>query len=163
MLTFYLFAAVIVGSALMMVTRRNAITAAVFLTLSLLAVAGLYITLGAEFLFAVQVLVYTGGIMVLFLFVIMLVNVDDLAHVRMSIRRWWLPVTFAAVAFGGLVMAATAGELGASAVPEPLDLGSNTKEVALILFARYLLPFEAISILLLVAMIGAILLAKKEL
>jgi NADH-quinone oxidoreductase subunit J len=162
-LTFYLFAAVILGSALLVVTRKSAIIAALYLALSLLAVAGLYVSLHAEFLFAVQVLVYTGGVMVLFLFVIMLVNIDDLAHLRPAVRNWWFPVAILAVTFGVLASIARSGAVppAAAGAFDPMTT-SNTQAVASVLFTDYLLPFEVVSVLLLVAMVGAIVLSKKE-
>src|SRR5512141_2139600 len=77
LLTFYFFAAMAVFGAVMMVTRKNAVHSAVYLVLTFVAIAAIYVQLGADFLFAVQVLVYAGGIMVLFLFVIMLVNLEE--------------------------------------------------------------------------------------
>src|SRR5258705_11140068 len=77
LLVFYFFAALAVVSGVMMITRKNAVHAAVYLVLTFVSIAAIYIILGAEFLFAVQVLVYAGGIMVLFLFVIMLVNLEE--------------------------------------------------------------------------------------
>src|SRR3984893_2000845 len=85
---FYLFAALVLGGAIFTVTRRNAIHSALSLITSLLGVAGLYLLQQAEFLFAVQVVLYVGGIMVLFLFVIMLVNLDQAAKERQFNRQW---------------------------------------------------------------------------
>jgi len=164
LLVFYTLAALIVGSALLMVTRRNAIVAALCLAVSLLAVGALYVSLLAEFLFAVQVLVYTGGVMVLFLFVIMLMNVDELEHLRMASKRWAVAVALLAVTFGVLTALATSGAarpIPPAATAEPV-VGGNTRAVASALFTGYLLPFEIVSIYLLVAMVGAIVLAKKE-
>ena len=163
LLTFYLFAAIILGSAVMVVTRKNAIASAMFLALSLISVAGLYVSLEAEFLFAVQILVYTGGVMVLFLFVIMLVNVDEMAFVRSWIKRPWLPLGLAGFCFVALAMAAASTDTLQPVADAVAGSGSNTRDVAMRLFTGYLLPFEIVSVLLLVAMIGAIVLAKKEL
>ena len=163
LISFYLLSTVIVVAALIMVTRRNAIASAVFLAVTLLAVAALYVTVGAEFLFAVQVLVYTGGVMVLFLFVIMLVNVDTLAKVRPTIRHWMMPALLTTVSFAALVAFARVGRLREVTGESTAEVMGNTKAVALELFTGYLLPFEVVSVLLLVAMVGAILLAKKEL
>ncbi len=93
---FYSFAVLVLGGGILTITRRNAVHSAISLIVSLLGVAGLYLLQQAEFLFAVQIVLYIGGIMVLFLFVIMLVNLDDAAHVREYNRQW--PVALAAVA-----------------------------------------------------------------
>src|SRR3990170_4744637 len=87
-LFFYLLAVVILASAVLTITRRNAVHSAIWLIATLMGVAGLYLHLQAEFLAAVQVLLYIGGIMVLFLFVIMLVNLDEAAKVRQFNRQW---------------------------------------------------------------------------
>ena len=163
LMTFYIFAAVILGSAVLVVTRKNAISSAMFLALCLIAVAGLYVSLRAEFLFAVQILVYTGGVMVLFLFVIMLVNVDDLAHLRSAVRRPWVPLTLVVFSFAALASRSRQGDVR-KALQGAYDphTASHTKAIATVLLTDYLLPFEIISVLLLVAMIGAIVLSKKE-
>src|ERR1700760_1879636 len=87
-LLFYLFAALTLAGGILTVTRRSAVLAAVWLTVSLLGVAGLFLTLGAEFLFAAQIILYIGGVTLLFLFVIMLVNLDAAAHLRQFRRTW---------------------------------------------------------------------------
>ena len=93
---FYIFALLVLGGALFTITRRNAVHSAISLIVSLLGVAGLYLLQHAEFLFAVQIVLYIGGIMVLFLFVIMLVNLDQAARQRQFNRQWL--VALAAVA-----------------------------------------------------------------
>src|SRR5437660_7662941 len=85
---FYTFAALVLGGAILTITRRNAVHSAISLIVSLLGVAGLYLLQQAEFLFAVQIVLYIGGIMVLFLFVIMLVNLDHAAKERQFNRQW---------------------------------------------------------------------------
>src|SRR5579884_1161843 len=85
---FYIFALLVLGGGILTITRRNAVHSAISLIVSLLGVAGLYLTLSAEFLFAVQIVLYVGGIMVLFLFVIMLVNLDQAAKERQFNRQW---------------------------------------------------------------------------
>src|ERR1700683_3713773 len=94
---FYFFAALAVGSAILMVTRRNVVHGAVYLITTLLATAGVFLLLQAEFLFIVQVILYVGGIMVLFIFVIMLVNLDvSLLQVQFN-RQWFVAATLALV------------------------------------------------------------------
>src|SRR5580658_5245683 len=142
LILFYFFAALAVVSAILVVTRRNAVQSAIFLVTSLLATAGIFLTLNAEFLFIVQIILYAGGIMVLFVFVIMLVNLDVQLHQVMFNRQWLV----------GLILAAAP-----AAALEP-----NTEQVAWGLFHPYMLAFEVASILLLVAMIGAVVMAKKK-
>src|SRR5579871_3096032 len=148
---FYVFAALVLGGGILTITRRNAVHSAVSLIVSLLGVAGLYLLQQAEFLFAVQIVLYVGGIMVLFLFVIMLVNLDQAAKERQFNRQWL--VALAAVA-------AVAAEVGfflyrgrdafQIAGPPPIlppGIG-NTEVLADSLFSEYLLPFEIASVLL---------------
>src|SRR5580700_8052076 len=87
---FYTFAAMVLGGGVLTITRRNAVHSALFLIVSLTGVAGLYLLQQAEFLFAVQIVLYIGGIMVLFLFVIMLVNLDQAAKEKQFNRQWWI-------------------------------------------------------------------------
>src|SRR5438046_9188899 len=94
---FYLFALLVLGGAIMTITRRSAIHSAIWLIVSLIVVAGLYLLQKAEFLFAVQIILYIGGIMVLFLFVIMLVNLDEQAKERQFNGQWWVALACVAV------------------------------------------------------------------
>src|SRR6185369_17379293 len=87
---FYIFAVMVLAGAILTITRRSAVHSALSLIVSLLGVAGLYLLQKAEFLFAVQIVLYIGGIMVLFLFVIMLVNLDQAAKERQFNRQWWI-------------------------------------------------------------------------
>jgi NADH-quinone oxidoreductase subunit J len=165
---FYFFASVAILSAALMVTRRNAIHSAVFLITALLATAGIFLQLRAEFLFIAQIILYVGGIMVLFVFVIMLVRLDvPLHHITFRFQKW---VAF----FVAIALACEVGvmlwyvrrlpEAGLLAPPAPSGdkLPPNSEHFANILFSNYLLPFEIASILLLVAMIGAVVMAKKR-
>jgi NADH-quinone oxidoreductase subunit J len=164
---FYIFAAMTLLGGILTITRRNAVHSAISLIVSLLGVAGLYLLQQAEFLFAVQIVLYVGGIMVLFLFVIMLVNLDEAAKERQFNRQWL--VALAAVAAVGAeigyflykgkeafhIAEATAGAAVASAI-------GNTEQVGDSLFSEYLLPFEVASLLLLVAVVGSVVMAKKR-
>ena len=165
---FYFFAGVAVLSAALMVTRRNAIHSAVFLITTLLATAGIFLQLGAEFLFIAQVILYVGGIMVLFIFVIMLVRLDvALHHIRFRMKSLVVMTVIG-------VLAAEAGAIiyYARALPgqglfiqsvAPADkLAPNSEKLAESLFNSYLLPFEIASVLLLVAMVGAVVMAKSK-
>jgi len=162
---FYAFALLVLGGGLATITLRNAVHCAIALIMSLLGVAGLYLLQQAEFLFAVQIVLYVGGIMVLFLFVIMLVNLDQAARERQFNRQWVVAVT---------AVAAVAAEIGyflwrgkaafhiAENVLLPASVLGNTEQIADSLFSEYLLPFEIASLLLLVAVIGSVIMAKKR-
>lgn len=165
---FYFFAGIAVAGAVLTVTRRNAVHSAIFLITSLLATAGIFLQLRAEFLFIVQIILYVGGIMVLFVFVIMLVNLDVAVRQIQFARQKWvaLAIALALAAQVGLMLWSSAKMPGqglpvlAAAPANQLPL--NSEEVARSLFDSYLLPFEIASVLLLVAMIGAVVMAKKR-
>jgi len=165
--SFYIFALLVLGGGILTITRRNAVHSAISLIVSLLGVAGLYLLQQAEFLFAVQIVLYVGGIMVLFLFVIMLVNLDEAAKERQFNRQW--AVALVAVALVGAQIgyfiyrgkgAFRIAEIGAPAAASTA-LG-NTEALADVLFSQYLLPFELVSVLLLVAVVGSVVMAKKR-
>ena len=165
---FYFFAGIAIFSAAMMVTRRNAIHSAVFLITALLATAGIFLQLRAEFLFVAQIILYVGGIMVLFVFVIMLVRLDVALHqIQFSKQKWVsLLVTVALGLQVGVMLLAIRkmpGEGLLLRMAAPADkLPPNSEELAKSLFGAYLLPFEIASVLLLVAMVGAVVMAKKR-
>lgn len=162
-LFFYAFAALALAGAVLTVTRKNAVRSAIWLIASLLGVAGLFLLQQAEFLFAVQIVLYIGGIMVLFLFVIMLVNLDQAAK-SSSYKSGW-PVAI-------LCTAAVAGEIayivrkGAMALPLPPVVRpaaeGNTERLGTALFQDYLLPFEIASVLLLVAIVGSVVMGQRR-
>lgn len=163
---FYSFALLVLGGGLLTITRRNAVHSAISLIVSLLGVAGLYLLLQAEFLFAVQIVLYVGGIMVLFLFVIMLVNLDQAAKERQFNKQWLVALAAVAVVGAQLAWFLYRGkdafhfaENALAALPEALG---NTEMVADSLFREYLLPFEIASVLLLVAVVGSVVMAKKR-
>jgi NADH-quinone oxidoreductase subunit J len=163
---FYIFAALVLGGGILTITRRNAIHSAISLIVSLLGVAGLYLMQQAEFLFAVQIVLYVGGIMVLFLFVIMLVNLDQAAKERQFNKQWLVALAAVAVV-GAEVGYLMYRGLGSVHIPEmriaAVTAGTgNTEMVADSLFGEYLLPFEIASILLLVAVVGSVVMAKKR-
>jgi NADH-quinone oxidoreductase subunit J len=159
---FYFFALLAVASAIMMVTRRNIIHSAVYLITTLLATAGIFLQLDAEFLFVVQIILYVGGIMVLFVFVIMLVNLDvSLRLVQFNHQRFVAGAL--ALILGAQVFIAF--RVGRGVLPHPVLRNmspKNTEAVGDVLFTHYMLPFEIASILLLVAMIGAVVMAKRR-
>ncbi len=164
-LFFYAFALMTLAGAVLTITRRSAVHSAMWLIVSLSGVAGLYLLQKAEFLFAVQIVLYVGGIMVLFLFVIMLVNLDLAARARQFNRQWQLALA-SALAVGGVLFyfirqGAGAFQPASPPVSSPVVEG-NTERLADELFSQYLLPFELASILLLVAIVGSVVMAKKR-
>ncbi len=163
---FYFFAGLAVLSAILVVTRRSAVHSAIFLITALLATAGIFLQLQAEFLFIVQIILYVGGIMVLFVFVIMLVNLDVALH-QVQFNRQWLIALVLAIVLGAEVTLAFVSPLGKRAIDslpqgQIAQLDPNTERVGQALFGKYMLPFEIASILLLVAMIGAVVMARKK-
>ena len=130
---FYLFGVTAVASAVIFVTRRNPVAAALWLVNTMFCIAALYIMMDAQFVGAIQVLVYAGAIMVVFLFVVMLAEVLVIARQKLPPELAWLP----------------RGTSVTTPITEPL-------------FRAYLLPFEITSVLLLVAIVGAVVLAKKR-
>lgn len=161
---FYFFAGIAVASAALMVTRRNVVHSAIFLITALLATAGIFLQLRAEFLFIVQIILYVGGIMVLFVFVIMLVNLDVALHQVQFNRQWFVALIISAVLAAQVAAAIAVSRRTLYTVPAaPVEsLEPNTERVAFYLFHTYVLPFEIASILLLVAMVGAVVMAKKR-
>lgn len=165
---FYFFAAIAVVGAVLTVTRRNAVHSAIFLITSLLGTAGIFLQLRAEFLFIVQIILYVGGIMVLFVFVIMLVNLDVALHqIQFSRQKWVALIVSLALAAQVGVMLWSSQRMPGQGLPvlaaAPADkLPANSEAVAQSLFSGYLLPFEIASVLLLVAMIGAVVMAKRR-
>jgi NADH-quinone oxidoreductase subunit J len=162
---FYIFAVLVLGGGLLTITRRNAVHSAISLIVSLMGVAGLYLLQQAEFLFAVQIVLYIGGIMVLFLFVIMLVNLDQAARERQFNRQWLVAIAAVLVVGAELVYFMYRGK-GGFQFPRPGSAAQaamgNTEAVAQSLFPEYLLPFELTSILLLVAVVGSVVMAKRR-
>ena len=162
---FYAFAALILISAVLTITRRNVVHCAIFLIGALLGVAGLFLLQGAEFLAGVQIILYIGGVVVLYLFVIMLVPVSEEARQRRFANQKWLGLLAGAVLIAELGVLLSRG-VGAFRLADPTEpaalgeVGNNSEMVGQVLFSEYLLPFELASILLLVAIIGAVVMAK---
>ncbi len=159
---FYFLSALAVLSGLLVITRRNAVHSALALIVTLLSVAGLYLMLYAPFVAGVQIIVYAGGIMVLFLFVIMLVNIERVTKERQFNRIWPIGV-LAAVALLGLFVSVYVE--GKKLFPEPrvpLAEANNTQQIGILLYGNYMFAFEIASLLLLVAILGAVIMAKKR-
>jgi NADH-quinone oxidoreductase subunit J len=164
-IAFLILAVTALVSAVLVITQRNPVHCVVWLVVTLFSVGGIYLMAHAEFLFAVQVILYVGGIMVLFLFVVMLVNLDVAAKQAQFRRKWQLALFTAVVLLGELVYGLVKGEqgLGLTAGPAVATLEGNTQAVGRALYQAYMLPVEIASILLLVAMVGAVIMAKRTL
>ncbi len=159
---FYFLSALAIVSALAVITRRNAVHSALALIVTLLSVAGLYLMLYAPFVAGVQIILYAGGIMVLFLFVIMLVSIEK-AQREEQFNKQWLVGTVATLALAALfVVVYWRGQSIFPQRPAMLPESLNTQQVGLWLYGRYMLPFEVASLLLLVAIVGAVVMAKKR-
>jgi NADH-quinone oxidoreductase subunit J len=145
------------------ITRRNAVHSALALILTLLAVAGLYLMLYAPFVAGVQIILYAGGIMVLFLFVIMLVSIEK-AQKEEQFNKIWLVGLLAAVALGGLFVGVfvKGKALFTGTLPPIPEDATNTQQIGEMLYQNYMFAFEIASLLLLVAIIGAVVMAKKR-
>ena len=156
---FLLFAAVAVASALLVVIARSPIHSALALMVCLVQVAALFILLGSPFLAVIQIFVYVGAVMVLFLFVIMMLDVREAARVRF-LRGGTIPTLVVLVLLGAEMLILL---LGSERLPVPPALGAGSLEgLSTTLFTDYLFPFEVASVILLVALVGAIVLARSE-
>jgi len=162
-LLFYAFAGLTLLFGFLTVVNpftKNPVTNAMFLVLTIASMAGLFVLLHAFFLAAIQVLVYAGAVMVLFLFVIMLLDLKE--EERRQIK--WVTLgagTVAVAALAGILVKAATHATALAPAGKWLD--GETKPLGRVLFENYVLPFEILSLLLLVAMVGAILLSKKDL
>jgi NADH-quinone oxidoreductase subunit J len=167
-IVFYTLAALIIIFGVLVVTARNTVHSILFLVANFLCVAVVYVMLAAEFLAVIQILVYAGGIVVLYLFVVMLVNLKRPPETAPNtLRQSRLGFAIAAVMLAEIAAilvysAARPAPAVAAAAGVAIPPGGNTQIVGMLLYTDYLVPFEVASMLLLVAMIGAILLAKKE-
>lgn len=164
LILFLSLALIALVTAFGMLLSRNAVYSALFLVLNFITVAVFYLLLGAPFIAMAQVTVYAGAIMVLFLFVIMLLGAESIAS-EFNRRQLWLPGALAVIlaAEAAYLLVTKARPLGEVLPPaEAANTMDNLRQMGMALFNNYLLPFEVTSILLLVAMIGAIVLSKKE-
>src|SRR6266540_7396273 len=159
-IVFYIFSALTLLCGVLVIVNRNPVTSAMFLVLTIVSLAGLFVLLRAFFLAAIQVLVYAGAVMVLFLFVIMLLDLKEEARRKFK-------------TFGVVTGVASVGALAALALKTVWTSGIGwgltpqtdgaTGTLGRLLFTEYLLPFEIVSLLLLVAVVGVILLSKRDL
>ncbi|MGH9713310.1 MAG: NADH-quinone oxidoreductase subunit J family protein [Candidatus Acidiferrales bacterium] len=161
---FFLFALIAVAGAILLIVAREPIHSALSLVLVMIALAALYLLLGAEFIAAVQIIVYAGAIMVLFIFVIMLLNAG------VEERTNWSKVAkYAGIPLGVFLLFELAHWLARSVIGMTIANGSqatdravSTRALSEMLFQKYLFPFEATSFLILIAILGALVLAKRD-
>ncbi len=161
LIAFYAFAAILLLAAMRVVTARNPVYAALFLVLAFFSAACVWMLLRAEFLAITLVLVYVGAVMVLFLFVVMMLDLKE--EERRKVKK--LGLIAGLVSVGAIVTIFVRSLLATNPgkdLPAPTKVG-DTATLGKMLFTNYLLPFEIVSILLLVAMVGVILLSKKDL
>ncbi len=162
---FYIFAALSIVFALLTVTRKNAVHAAICLLLTFFFIACNYVLLEAEFLAAVQVLVYAGGVVGLMLYVIMLVRSQEANEIKQSLGQKVI-VAFIAILFvlevAFLPFVLSAGSYTGFLGQKMSQFGGNTESIGGVLYTYFLLPFEVVSVLLLAALVGAIVLAKNR-
>ena len=157
-IVFWSLAALTVGASLGVVLHRNAVHSSLFLGLSLAGVAGLYATLGADFLFGAQVMVYVSGIAVLVMFVVMLLGRASDLHLRQVNDRWMAAALVCAVSSVGLLkIARTFSATLATSAARP-----STREVGRLFMGDWILPFELISLVLLAALFGAVFFTHKH-
>ncbi len=159
---FYVFAALTLLCAVLVVANpfsRSPVTSAMFLVLTIISMAGLFVLLHAFFLAAVQIIVYAGAVMVLFLFVIMLLDLKE--EQRRKIKFFGLAAGLVSVGIVVSIFVKSLVSVKTDTAPPTLE--GETYALGKLLFTQYTLPFEIVSVLLLVAMVGVILLSKKKL
>jgi NADH-quinone oxidoreductase subunit J len=166
---FLIFGAVCVGAAINLLVQKHPINSALSLIVVMGSLALLYLLLGAEFVAAIQVIVYAGAVMVLFVFVIMLLNAGEeevLPHTSRVAVMLGVPSLIAGLAIGVWVISRYAGldriAIGGPTILNGTESFGNPRSVAQLLFRDFLLPFEVTSILILVAILGAVVLARRE-
>jgi NADH-quinone oxidoreductase subunit J len=165
---FYLFAAIAIASGVMVVSARNPVHSVLFLILAFFNAAGLFVLMGAEFLAMILVIVYVGAVAVLFLFVVMMLDID-FAQLRTGAMRY-LPIGFLVgiillaelvLVFGSWAIAPGVASLSAAPMPSGTVV-SNTRALGDLLYTRYIFAFQVAGMILLVAMIGAIVLTLRQ-
>ncbi|MEM9084648.1 MAG: NADH-quinone oxidoreductase subunit J [Pseudomonadota bacterium] len=168
-LAFYLFASVVIASAVMVILSRNPVHSVLWLILAFFNAAGLMVLVGAEFIAMLLVIVYVGAVAVLFLFVVMMLDIDFAAMRAGFIKNFPLGILIAAILLAELMLALGAYgaggiELGNAVANDAGQLAgeSNIEAIGRLLYGRYIVLFEIAGIILLVAMIGAIVLTHRE-
>jgi len=161
LLIFFVLAGLAVFGALALILQSHPIHSALSLILVMISLAGLYLLMGAEFVAAVQIIVYGGAVMVLFIFVIMLLNAGEEERTNFSKLATFAGVPLA-LGLAGLIATAIARSSGHLPAPAANGALSSTQELSKLLFSEFVYPFELTSFLILVAIIGAIVLAQRE-
>lgn len=160
-IAFYFLSLLAVASAIMVVSSKKPVHSVLYLVICFFAISGHYVLLNAQFLAIVNIIVYTGAIMVLFLFVVMMLNLNN--QNKLLKDNW---VRFSAIISGGVLMLVMLGSVKSANISSqmvtPFDNEGSVQAIGKELFSTYLLPFEISSILLFSAIVGAIILAKKE-
>lgn len=160
---FFLFATLSIASAIAMVLNKSTVNSALFLVVNMVSIAGIYLVLQAQFLAVIQVLVYAGAIMVLFLFVIMLLNVDNEEAILTKFRfRYGLAFLLGVVIFAQLLYSIASWTNSAPAISSKMAEVGTVQAVGNILFTHYMYPFEVTAILLTAAVVGALLIAQRK-
>ena len=159
---FYFFSALALGSAAYFVFARNPLYAILSLIVTFFSIAALYILLNAQFLGIIQIIVYTGAIMVLFLYVLMMLNLNKEDESKKQNINKFIGVFAAGILFIGMLGAYRGFQSGA--IPNDVDVSVGlTKNLGRLLFNEYVLPFELASILILAGIVGSVLIGKKDL
>ncbi len=167
-LTFYMFAGIAVAAAVMVISARNPVHSVLFLILTFFSAAGLFVLLGAEFLAMILVVVYVGAVAVLFMFVVMMLDIN-FVEMRQGFLQY-LPIGGLVgvvlliellTLYGGMVISADIAKGGAAPIPPP-DVTTNTHALGEIIYTHYIYLFQASGMILLVAMIGAIVLTHRK-
>jgi len=161
-LIFLYFAAVIIVTAILTITRRNPVHSVLFMLLLFFHIAGVFVLLNAEFMAAVQLIVYAGAILILYLFVVMLLNVDRESKSPRANRYWPWIAAFGLVIAAEIGLLIARGSFPAAAGKTMHAPGAGVKDLGIELYTNYLVPFEIASVILLVGLIGAVMLAKKS-
>jgi NADH-quinone oxidoreductase subunit J len=165
---FFMFATIAVVAALNVILQRNPIYCAIGLIVTLCSLAGLFLTLSAQFIAAIQIIVYAGAIMVLFVFTIMLLNVrsEEAKVDRQKFLRWLAVPLFLALLGEVYYVVRTVNnpppQIPATGTAPPVEILGTVESIGREMFTSYLLPFEATSVLILMAIVGAMLLARRE-
>jgi NADH-quinone oxidoreductase subunit J len=161
LLIFFVLAGLAVFGAVALILQSHPIHSALSLILVMLSLAGLYLLMGAEFVAAVQIIVYGGAVMVLFVFVIMLLNAGEEERTNFSKLASFAGVPLA-LALAGVIAAAIARSTGHLPAPAANGALTSTRQLSMLLFSEFVYPFELTSFLILVAIVGAIVLAQRE-
>jgi NADH-quinone oxidoreductase subunit J len=169
LILFFIFAALCVGGAVNLLVQKHPINSALSLIVVMGSLALIYLLLGAEFVAAVQIIVYAGAVMVLFVFVIMLLNAGEeerLPHRSRVATTLGVPALIVGLAIAAAFVAHLTGAdriaIGGPEIMNGSDVFGNPQAIGNLLFSKYLLPFEVTSILILIAIMGAVVLARRE-